>query len=277
MFGYDQLIFTEILLIIGLFSAIFASLVENVFFTLRINFSNDAQRKNITNFMEQYHLKYVCKNNEIRLEKGLLSVIVHLFKYRNLSRRFFNGPQIVENAYFQVLYEKNNITVTNKCTNKSIVNINHKDEIWDMVVENISEFFDENQLIEKLEELGYITDKQAVILKTVKKSKSCHVCISESNNYKRNRRRILDVNNCTTEQFDSLPGVTFIIAKKLVKYRSENNGFNSVADFWNVSGLSMRQRIIIEKTTVIKAKRLKHKSMQSNNIILRAIERIVDL
>lgn len=274
-----ELIIIAIIFIISILLFLLASLIENVFFTLRIKYLNHIQQENITNFLNKYHIKFVIDRNlrEIHTDKGLLFIIFHIIKYIKLSR-FFSDIQTIENAYFQIKYETNNIKITNKISNKNIININNKDDIWELAVDNISDFFDEEQLINMIKDFGYITDKQSEILISEKTVKNYIKGYKTPNNYLRNNRKIFDVNNCSIEQLAALPGITLIIAKKLVKYRNDNNGFKTVADFWSHSGLNIRQRIIIEREVVIKAKKLKTKYIQKlTNIIQKTIERIVDI
>ena len=286
MNGFGELFFYIVCIVVVQLVVLLASFIENTFFSLRITFSNSDQQKDITKFLKKYHIKHNTRyhnqngTGEIIAEKGLLSVIVQIIKYLGLSR-FFIGYNIIENAYFNIIYDANNVTITNKITQRKIVNINNNDEIWDFAIDNISEFFDENQLINKLKEFGYITDKQVNILRTSKILTKNNVAEGKdyNNNYARNRRKILDINNCTIKQLNALPGITLIIAKKLIKYREDNEGFNTVADFWNIAGLSFHQRIEIEKLAVLKAK--KAKKIKSAKIFINTIEmlceRIVDI
>ena len=274
-----KLIVIAAVFIIGILLSILASFIENVFFTLRIKYLNNTQQENIVNFLYKYHIKFTIyhKRKEIHTEKGLLSIIFHIIKYMRLSR-FFSDIQTIENAYFQIKYETNNIKITNKVSNKNIINIKNKDEIWELVLDNISESFDEEQLVNMINDFGYITDKQAEILLNEKTTKNDINSSKTPDNFLRNKRKVFDVNNCSLEQLSALPGITLIIAKKLVKYRNDNNGFKTVADFWSHSGLNIRQRVIIEKEVVIKAKKVKTRYIQKfTNIIQKTIERIVDI
>ena len=277
-----ELIVIVVIFFIIILLGLIASFIENVFFTLRIKFHDHAERVNIVNFLKKYHLKYSIHRyiKEVWLEKGLISIVEHIIKYLKLSR-FFSDSQTIENAYFRIEYKTNNIIITNKITNKSIVNVGNQDSIWDYVIDNISEFFSENQLFIKLEELGYITYKQLIILKTEKfiQSSDSDDKIKSQNNYARNKRKIFDINNCTTEQLSMLPGITLIIAKKLIKYREDNGCFNTVTDFWTIAGLSFKQRIEIEKVAVLKAKKIKKSKFAKTlvNTIEMFCERIVDI
>lgn len=47
----------------------------------------------------------------------------------------------------------------------------------------------------------------------------------------------VDINSCSAENLTSLPGISLILAKKAINYRNENNGFESVDEFYRVIGL----------------------------------------
>ena len=47
----------------------------------------------------------------------------------------------------------------------------------------------------------------------------------------------IDINLCSAENLTCLPGISLILAKKAINYRNENNGFESVDEFYRVIGL----------------------------------------
>lgn len=63
----------------------------------------------------------------------------------------------------------------------------------------------------------------------------------------------LDINNCSEIELTELPGISIVIAKKVIKRREEINGFKTLDDFFKFIRLKphmenqLRQRIKIEK------------------------------
>ena len=63
----------------------------------------------------------------------------------------------------------------------------------------------------------------------------------------------LDVNNCSEIELTELPGISIVLAKKIIKRREQIRGFNSVNDFFNFLKLKphmenqLRDRVKIEK------------------------------
>ena len=51
----------------------------------------------------------------------------------------------------------------------------------------------------------------------------------------------ININTATEQQLMLLPGVGETTAKKIIEYRTTNNGFNSVEDIMNVSGIGEKK------------------------------------
>ncbi len=51
----------------------------------------------------------------------------------------------------------------------------------------------------------------------------------------------ININTATEQQLMLLPGVGETTAKKIIEYRTENNGFNTVEDIMNVSGIGEKK------------------------------------
>jgi len=270
-----------ILMLVLIIFLILASIIENLFFTLRIYFTSLSQQKNIKSFMNKYHLKFtiIRFNNmgEIRIKCGFFSCIGQIIKYIKLNR-FFSSVNTLENAFFKILYNQNNIIIMNKINNNSIVNIKDADNIWDLVLDNIHEFLELPQLLTILKKQNFITEKQIAILLQNTELYNNRSCTNTGQNYKRNKRKVFDINNSTIKEFSNLPGITIITAKRLVKYRDNNGCFESVPQFWDVATLSLNQRIYLEQLFVFKAKKIKNKFIKKlTGLIKRNVERIVDI
>lgn len=51
----------------------------------------------------------------------------------------------------------------------------------------------------------------------------------------------ININTATEQQLMLLPGVGETTAKKIIEFRTENNGFNTVEDIMNVSGIGEKK------------------------------------
>lgn len=51
----------------------------------------------------------------------------------------------------------------------------------------------------------------------------------------------INLNTATEQQLMLLPGVGETTAKKIIEYRTENNGFTSIEDIMNVSGIGEKK------------------------------------
>lgn len=81
----------------------------------------------------------------------------------------------------------------------------------------------------------------------------------------------LDINNCSEIEITELPGISIVIAKKIVKKRDEINGFKTVEDFF----LFLKPKPHIEKQ--LREKICVNKMKNTRKKIERNAERKVDL
>lgn len=61
-----------------------------------------------------------------------------------------------------------------------------------------------------------------------------HETVKEETKAAANNNAVIDINDCSTEDLTSLPGITVIKAKKAETYRNEHNGFSSLDEFYKV-------------------------------------------
>ncbi len=105
-----------------------------------------------------------------------------------------------------------------------------KDEMLLVVFTNaeINEL-EKQKEIEALEESEIITDakKQGDII-------GANVCIEET---EEKNTELLSINNATTEQLSTLPGIGEVKAKAIIDYRNKNGEFKTIEELMNVSGI----------------------------------------
>ena len=58
---------------------------------------------------------------------------------------------------------------------------------------------------------------------------------------KENNDGKININTATEQQLMLLPGVGETTAKKIIEYRTENDGFNTIEDIMNVSGIGEKK------------------------------------
>ena len=64
----------------------------------------------------------------------------------------------------------------------------------------------------------------------------------------------VDINNCSEEDLTALPGISVIMAKKAIKNRSENGGFNSIDEFFRL--LNIKPHIQEQLKSIVYAGKL---------------------
>ena len=264
--------------------ALLITFIERTFFTNQIHFKNSNQLEKIKNFAEKFHWKYNITYSDLEdgsgfvaTEYGLAGILKKVIKYKKLSE-FNKGYNVLENDFFIITHNIKNITIKNKENNKSIIKIKYYNEIWKEAEEKIDNSLNLNDFLLSLADLKYITDNEILILCKTKHCRTKRCKKLSINNCERNKRKILDINNCSKQQLEELPGVTVIIANKILKYRNDNKGFKTIDEFWQLTKLNKHQIEIIENLVVIKIKKIKNKIYKAIEIIIKKnIERIVDI
>ncbi len=65
----------------------------------------------------------------------------------------------------------------------------------------------------------------------------------------------LNLNTATAEELETLPGIGEELARRILAYRTERGGFESIEELLNISGIGekkledLRQRVTVEETT----------------------------
>ena len=295
--------FIPVLINILVIVIIFAVIHLISFLTSRwhdVRFNNEEQFKNLKAFLRKHRLRYKVLssdglnrriNEQISMQSGYIHVehnlkeIIQRVYWYGKAKRFFSEKNIIENSYFKAEYLKHNILLTDFSSGDKVRINKYYDDIWFEIIKNITDDLMADELwnllqtknlvrknnVQKIKSKNYLTLKEEQ-----KEKKRNKRQIKENKRSK--KRRILDVNNCTIEQLNSLPGITVIIAKRLIKYRDENGGFSSPNDFWENAKLSPHIKYMIEKKKIIKTKKVKNTIFRIiENTISKTIERMVDI
>lgn len=65
------------------------------------------------------------------------------------------------------------------------------------------------------------------------------------------KRIIIDINSASEEELSALQGLTVVDAKKAISYRSENNGFNSIDEFFTCINAKPHIIVTLEKQLIV--------------------------
>ena len=90
-----------------------------------------------------------------------------------------------------------------------------------------------------------INDKENVVEETTN-------IISKSDNMQQKKQSIVNINNATKTELETLPGIGPSIANKIVNYRKEKGKFSKIEDIKNVSGIGEAKFEKIKKYISVK-------------------------
>lgn len=214
--------------------------------------------------------------SEIRRRENLRSAALYLAPYNNIW-----GEQKLSNKYCSLNLGRNGYTIIGK---ELIYPYRHfrimrtefysYEELWDMFLTSFSSYTSYDKLVE-LCTVFKATYRESVIEETVKKE---YQQKSEQVNSKAEMpvlkvpelKEKLDVNNASEVELTSLPGISIVTAKKLIKKREELNGFKNVEDV--ILFLKLKPHMESQVRELICVKRMK-----GSDKIKRYNERNIDL
>lgn len=135
------------------------------------------------------------------------------------------------------------------------------DEVFDL----ICDVFDNDTTFEQIQKplAGNAVISEAVVSRKSVEEQKAPLAASVQVEQTVAAGEIIDVNSCSEEELTELPGISVLIAKKIVKHRKENGGFKSVDEFITEMGIKpqyekqIRPIIKTEEIVVKKVKKVK--------------------
>lgn len=194
--------------------------------------------------------------------KSFLKPYKNIFGELNLSNQFCTVCNMTGKSIFCI--EKNNTGNKTKLSfyaergKSSIYTI---DEIWDTLCERFNyqtSFEDSFEICSKLGlkvKTNYISNKPA---QTTKEEDKILSGFNKLNTKFENETRLIDINSCSEADFIALPGITVMMAKKIIKYRNENGAFNSIDEFINY--IKIKPHFEKQIKTLITISKIKNKA-----------------
>lgn len=137
-------------------------------------------------------------------------------------------------------------------------------DLWDMFCKNFSQLKTYDGLLAdcKLYKLSIYEYSDAKNIEQIK---------DDSKTLSQQSQEKLDINNCSEVELTELPGISIVVAKKIVKKRLELGGFKSIEEFFLFVNLKQHLKKQIEGRICVK------KMIGARKIIKRNKEREVDL
>ncbi len=202
------------------------------------------------------------KNRKIALNKAkaFLKPYTNPFGTLYLSNQFCS----VNYSYGKVLFsfskkvdeDGNKVSFLVEHSKDEILSV---DEVWNILCEK----FDYGTSLEDILKIcafyGLKIKTNYIIQKTKTIDEKSNIVVS-NNIYSEigdDNDELLDVNSCSEAELIALPGITIIIAKKIVKHREEKGYFDSVEDFLKVTDLKPHFATQIEKLITAKEVEIK--------------------
>jgi DNA uptake protein ComE-like DNA-binding protein len=76
--------------------------------------------------------------------------------------------------------------------------------------------------------------------------------------------KIIDVNSCDESDLISLPGVSIVLAKRVLSYRKEHDGFSSIEEFFDT--MQLKPHFVVQIQSMVECKPIdKHVSTKENS------------
>lgn len=133
------------------------------------------------------------------------------------------------------------------------------DYIWNTICSSFNRCTNYDVLKLKFEKTFNAEIKEKIIVKNGR----------TANDNKKYTNKLTDINNCSEEELRSLPGISIIYAKKIIKRREEIGGFKDIREFFQYTQLSNKiQRRIIAKIIAGKYEKQKTEKYNERNIDL---------
>ena len=149
------------------------------------------------------------------------------------------------------------------------------EDLWNMFCLNFTHNTSFDELVEMADRFGAAidwTDMQKNVPKSsdIQQNNSSLYKAGIDNKKEENKKELLDVNNASEVELTALPGISIVMAKKLIKKREEIDGFRSVSDVCLFLKLKPHMQTQLEKLICVK-------KMKGSLKINRYNERSVDI
>lgn len=143
----------------------------------------------------------------------------------------------------EVINNKDNITnekeitvyISGEVVNPGIVSINKEKRLYDAVQElgGVTQDADLNKINLAIK----LNDEQHYIIPKIGENIEVENEVEVLGETKSDENKKININVADIQELDDLPGVGEATANKIVKYREENNRFNSIEEIKNVNGI----------------------------------------
>ena len=206
-----------------------------------------------------------------RRRAALKEAKIYLAPYNNIWRNLKLSNKncslrLSSSAQYIVAYDSKDAGRSFKITGSNIYSMN---DLWDMFC--IS--FSYNTTYDGLKELCNRFQANVQLRETVaERTPVIDVSVSATQNteIRKEVKEKLDVNNASEVELTALPGVSIVLAKKIIKRRDEIGGFKDVNTFLEFTGLKPHMRLQLRDLVCVN-------KMKGSGKIKRYNERSIDL
>lgn len=199
--------------------------------------NNLSEEKYIVSEKENsYETNYSQNEEEYNLEKSSLE-----------NKEYSLEKNILENSYNENVKESENtrdevtVFISGEVKSPGVITIENGKRLYDALEKlgGATNNADLNRvnLAVKLEDEGhYVIPKigEQIDYNITQNDNKIDIKSVENNN---DEAKKININTATIEELDSLPGIGEATANKILSYRDENGGFNSIEDLKNVNGI----------------------------------------